>query len=524
MCINRMEVTDAIRMYELLQMHDIEIPDDLKQNLLELVCYFNHVDPIPLDRFEDRLSQSMVEGRKGAEKSKWISGFGDQLFESIQPTTSAAYNTMIRAMAKHGNEMRAIQLFRKAEEENVPFDCATYNSYITCIRGDSQSFQRRWAQIIEVLRKMNEHSVRPNAHTLHAVISVLGGGHALQIRPHVESVLAEFDRLGIRPMLGTYALLMDIYAAMPTQLNAIDQILVQIETAPSLEVQHVDDYKFFPKAMEIARYRIKDSLSYVHRLNNVVHSGDNEKFVGHPHAKQMYYRHLLCAVLRQETWPEFFKVYNQYVPVVYSIEPATADEILSKINVTGAIEIVPILWRDMVTAEITKRGAVTEALLRLMLFNKPCAEIPEQKGLEVEFAKIAIAIFDAMVQQTEVRGNSDFMLNASSVSAIVVLQLRGNSFREARRVFQKCIERETQRKLLNPLSEMAIVEFLDASIENKFGQTAIQCIEYGISNNMITIDKYAAKLIKSGILATSDVKIVKDLVGHEALRPYEQES
>lgn len=523
--IDRLEVTESIRMYELLQLKGIEIPADLKQNLLELVCYFNHTDPLPLDSFEERAKNMFFDKRKqDAGPNKWINGFGDQLFDSIQPTTPAAYNTMIRAMAKHGVHFRAIELFRKAESENVSLDCATYNSYISCIRESSQSFQRRWSEILDVLNKMKQQSLTPTAHTLHAIVSTLSGGHAVQIRQHVETILAEFDRLGIRPMLATYALLLDLYASMPTQLNAIEQILVEIEKTPELQIQTMDDMKFFPKAMEVLRFRIKDSLVFVKRINDLVRYGNNVKLLGDSSMQQVYYRHLLCAYLRQESWPEFFKVYDDIVPIVYSMEPATADEILSKINVTGAIHYIPILWRDMQIAEITKRGAVTEALLRLMLFNKPSDEIEQQQGLDEQFANIATTIFNDMIEQMESRGHQDSMLNASSVSAILVLQLRGNHFVEARKVFQKCMDRDTQRKLLSPLSEMGIMEFLDACIENKYGQTAIQCIEYGISNNMISINKYAAKLINSDILTPADVKIVKDMVGHEALKPYEQET
>lgn len=510
--ISRMEVTQAIEIYKLLENTTInEISDDLKLSLLELVCFFNHVDPIPIQDFEERVVFDVQARKQG---SIWLDGsIGDQLFKDIEATTPVAYNAMIRGLAKHKSALRALELFRKAESKQIPLDCSTYNAYISCIFEENQSLQYRRSEIIETFSKMNHCSIRPNVHTLHAAVAALSGGHSLQVREIVEPILGEFRRMGILPMLSTYSLLLHMYAALPTNTAAIEAILDEIECLPRLEIQSLNDMQFFHKAMEIFRFRIKESKSYVHRIDKIARDPKNINLLGDTVAQQLYYRHFLCTVLRQESWTDFFNVYNELVPMRYNIEPLIADELISKINVTGAIQYVPILWKDMVTAEISKRDAVVEALLRLMLLNKPYDEIPQQKGLDQEFGKIATDMATAMKADQE-NVNRNVMLNSSSLSSILILQLRGQMFKEARDVFEMCMEHEKKGKLVNPLSELAVTDFLNVCIEKNHPRPAVEMFKYGISHNMIYMNQYATKLLDSKILAEDEENLVRDLIGH----------
>lgn len=525
-----MDVVRSMQMYEILEGKSVEVPDDVKQSLLELVSFFNHKDPLPLSNFEERSSTSVAErikGRKEGPTSTWEpDSFGERLFKSIQPTTPVAYNTMICALTKHGEPRRAKELFVKATEEGVQLLSVTYDAYFLALNEETLPLQRRWTEILDILKRMQAESVQPTAHTLHAIVTLLSGGNAIQTRQHAEVILAEFNRIGIRPMLATYSLLFELYAAMPTQVAAIEAILSEVEGMAELTVQCEGDIQFIVKAMEVLRFRIKDSLSFVYRLDRLARDPRNATLLGDSSTQQTYYRHLLCAVLRQETWPEFFRIYNEIVPVLYSLEPSTADEMLSKINITGAIEHIPLLCQHMNGSEISRRTALTESLLRLMLFNTPSEEVPEHKGLNKEFARIANDIYSGIMEQMESAAlyNRESMLNSSSLSSILTLQLRGDDFAAARELFQKCLQPEMQAKLLNALSEVAVIDFMNACIKHKHARLAIKCIEYGATNNMISINRYAAKLIKSGLLEADDVTFVKNLVGEEALIGYENEN
>lgn len=523
-----------MKVYELLVAAGVEVPADVKQSLLELVSYHNHADPLPLMHFEERSkaeldarSSNWRDNKTKAIAAGWDSGsLAEQLFQSIQPTTPAAYNTMIRALAKHGDPMRAKKLFDQAAGERVPLDSATYDAYFRCVREETLPLQRRWTELVDTLKRMQEHGVRPTAHTLHAIVAMLTGGNTMQIRSHVESVLAEFNGIGIRPMLGTYSLLFDLYAAMPTQMNAIEAILAEVEAMAELQPHSTDDMQFFTKAMETLRFRVKDSLDYVYRLDRMARAPQNIQLMGDHNMQQLYYRHLLCAILRQETWPKFFDVYNEIVPVIYALEPSVADEILSKINVTGCIEHIPRLCDDMSTSEISKRTSLTESLLRLMLFNRPSDEVDEHKGLAEQFGRIATRIYGDMMDSLDMaeKYSRDVTMNAASLSSILTLQLRAGDFTAARDCFTKCMQLDTQQKLFNPLGETAVTEFLDACIARDFPRTAIRCIQYGAKHNMMAINRPAAKLLKSGVLDAADVRLVKSLIGEEALVAYDNEN
>lgn len=531
--IDRLEVVRSMQVYELLVANGVEVPADVKQSLLELVCYYNHADPLPLMHFEERSKADLDsrfsnrhDNKTTAKAAGWdTESLGEQLFQSIQPTTPAAYNTMILALAKHGDPMRAKRLFNQASDEHVPLDSATYDAYFLCLREETLPLQRRWTEVVDTLKRMQAQGVRPTAHTLHAIVSMLSGGNTMQIRSHVEGVLAEFHGLGIRPMLGTYSMLFDLYATMPTQVKAIEAILAEVEAMGELRPQCTDDMLFFNKAMETLRFRVKESLAYVYRLDRVARDPANIQLMGDHNMQQLYYRHLLCAVLRQATWPKFFDVYNELVPVIYPLEPSVADEILSRINVTGSIEYIPRLCADMSTAEISKRTSLTESLLRLMLFNRPSDEVDEHKGLDEQFGRIATSIYHDMMESQALaeKYDRDVTLNAASLSSILTLQLRGGNFSGARENFVKCMQLDGQNKLFSPLGETAVTEFLDACIARDYPQTAIKCIQYGAQHNMIAINRSAAKLLRSGVLDAADVKLVKSLIGEEALVAYDTE-
>lgn len=168
--VKSLNVSDSILIYRLLTAKNETIPDDLKQSILELVCFYNHNDPIPFDMFEQRSLNEANKRSRDAKPDVWVDNcFADQLFESIENKTPDTYNTMIRALFKYNNRERAEQLFNEAIEKEIPLDLNTYNSFIRNINKPGVTAEMRWDQVKITLSDMNKRQIKPNIHTLNVI-------------------------------------------------------------------------------------------------------------------------------------------------------------------------------------------------------------------------------------------------------------------------------------------------------------------------------------------------------------------
>lgn len=169
-------MSGAITVYHLLIKNNVEIADDLKQSLLELVAYYNETDVVPFDAFEERnhISTHSRSKNNNQPQNTWSSGgFADKLFESIEPKTSAAHNAMIRGLLKFDKSEQGYALYETALEKKIPLDTATFNSAILCQTKLHEKADERWKAIESILQTMNELRVRPNVETMNSIIEVL---------------------------------------------------------------------------------------------------------------------------------------------------------------------------------------------------------------------------------------------------------------------------------------------------------------------------------------------------------------
>lgn len=520
--IEAFNASDAIMVYKLLVNKEVPVSDDLKQSLLELVCFYNEGSPLPFDLFEERAADAAKKRLRDAKAEEWIdSCFADQLFQSIEPKTPAAYNTMIRALYKFNKPQRAEELFNEAEKNGISLDCATYNACIRNIDKKETTAEGRWDEILAKLKEMNGKNIRPNIHTLNAILQAIkSGGYIHQIREHTLSVLAEFKRLNIDPSLETYSHLLAIFHgknAPPSSM--ISNILDELESRKDLIPQSVADFTFFYKAMEACRYRIKNSASYARRIDNIITKSDNIKLIGHSVAEQLYYRHFLCTILHNEPFSDFIELYDQLVPETYALEPSVVEDIFSTINMIGAIQYIPKFWSDMIVCGISNRGEMNDTLLRLMTQNQPIADVSEHGGLVDRFADISWAIYLDLVAEHHSAARREQLLPAGHLANIVILQLRADRFDNAKTIVEACLEQRKDKKIIGSLTDDAISLFINACITNKQPKIAIQLISYAIENGVCDCPQLARKLVESMTLDPTDIRRITDLVGRDVLKP-----
>lgn len=90
--------------YQLMQQKNLPVDDETKQSLLELLCFYNHEEPLPIDLHEERTFLQSNERRDRAQKS-WKDGeMAEKLFHELSNNNNnneKAYAALIRGMAKY---------------------------------------------------------------------------------------------------------------------------------------------------------------------------------------------------------------------------------------------------------------------------------------------------------------------------------------------------------------------------------------------------------------------------------------
>lgn len=95
------EIKDAIFVYNLMKQKGIEVSAEQRQNLLELVAFYNNEEPLPEEYYEERWFKQNSEGQQRHRKT-WKDGdLAEQIFNEIEPKTAKSYAAIIRGMAKY---------------------------------------------------------------------------------------------------------------------------------------------------------------------------------------------------------------------------------------------------------------------------------------------------------------------------------------------------------------------------------------------------------------------------------------
>lgn len=519
--VDTLNVCDAMLIYRLLVAKKIPVSEELKQNLLELVCFYNHNDPLAFDLFEARSAKEATKRSRNAETEVWEENcLADQVFQSIEPKTAAAYNTMIRALYKYNSLDRAEELFNEAKQNGIEIDLETYNSFLRNTNRPGVTADQRWDQIKATLRELSDKQIKPSVHTLNAILFTLkSGGNVSTIQEYTIQTMNEFERLNIEPALETYAHLLDIFhGKMSPPCNVIDQIVERIEKSPDLRAQCMDDTLFFYKAMVVCRYRLKNGAALARRIDAIVTHSDNVKFLGDTQQEQGYHRGFLSTILHNEPLPEFIRVYEQLVPETYCLEPKMIDDIFSIINLNGAIQYLPRFWTDMVISGISRNAKINEVLLTLMIENKPVDEIREHDGLIEQFAEIAWTIYQEEMNQQFAKSQKEELIPAKRLAHIIVLLLRAKRHGEARMIVQSCLDQQNDKRIVGCLTDQALSEFIDSCISNKEPRLAVDCVAYSVENGVGDSVQYGRKIVQSFTLEPHQNKRITDLVGQDVMK------
>ncbi|XP_034478061.1 protein PTCD3 homolog, mitochondrial [Drosophila innubila] len=507
------ELADAVLVYNLLEQKGIEVSNELKQSLLELVCFYNNQEPLPEEFIEERWFSEHNRRRERHGKT-WKDGdLAEKLYAAIEPKTPQSYAALIRGMAKYLQCERAFALLQEANEKQLQLDTNTYNSIIQIISYLKETADQRWQLCNDLLRQMAEQQLSPNLGTLNAILQCISSfGNFKLARGSALKVLPEFQKLGVVPSLGTYYYLLIIFCRERAPVSHVIVDILHEIAGKHFKIEHPRDTYFFATAMDVCRNHLHDK-ALAKKVDELLHTGNNYDLIGDSFKESVYYRNYLALLCQTEPIEDFMHTYDLLVPNIYIPEPGIMEEILRALEINGAVEHVPRIWSDMVIFDHTHRESLLLYLLRIMVDNRPNADQPAQQQLPEQCAKVALDMYNKIEESAKRVRKVSF--TGQMLGDILTLLVRGDSsFDKASEVFSY-IDKQ-QHRIPGTPAESALLEYVESTIQNKAPSQALATLQYAVENNMET-NTLAQRIHEGFTLSEVHLAKLKSLVGDSVL-------
>lgn len=461
----------------LLEKNGTEVELATKQQLLELVCFYNGDNTTSEEWIEERWFRQSMTGRERNRKTWKDHDLAERLFQGMEEKNSASYDAIIRGMSKYYQAEKAWLLFETAVKENIPLHVETYNALILATNFLAER-DVKWDRLVALLKTMNEQKITPNLITMNNSLATVSSVMNRQARTYALNILAEFRRLPhIEPSLATWYFMMVIFCRDngPTShilVNILDEL-----QGKSLSIRDPRDVFFFVTAMDVAANHLQDK-DVANRVNDLVHVGENYNLIGDSFKEAIYYRHFFNVLCRTEPLDVFMETYNRYVPNIYIPEPSIMENILKQIEMEGAIGQLPLIWSHMVIFDQTNREPLITLILRIMTEQGASAE-----ELKTQFNQIAAEMWQRMEDAQENTMNTGAVVvnwTGAMIGQLLKLTCRGENYEGAQRIFQK-LDRD-QHNILGVADRQAIEEFITLCVQNKGPSQAVQALQYCVEN------------------------------------------
>lgn len=519
-CIDKIDISSAITVYNALVTNKTEVPADTKQNLLELVAFYNELDPLPKESFEERDHNSTEAEKSEYKKPQWVvGGFADKLFASIEPKTPAAYNTMILGLLKFGQLQQGIALFEEIIEKDLNVDTATYNAIIECQCLVLPAYENRWPTTEKWLRHMSEKQVKPNVHTMNAVLEVIrNSGSTGARRQRALSVLAEFKALNIEPSAGTWYIMLKIFCK---ERAAISHILVDILDHlgdTNLTAHYKIDTYFFMTAMSVCNMHLND-FQLATRVVRLLNVGQNIKLIGDTYAQRHFYRNYIQLALKTMPWPEFIEIYDDLVPNVHPLELNLCNHIIGKINETGSIEYIPKFWSDMLIADIIayRSNKTLNYFLDVMCENEPQPDIPAHIGLNERFGECAWNYWEKILNEISTERIAN--VTSTTLGKLLLLCCRQKKFERATELSDAVLFSKRKTFVTGAVPYAPLKAFVELCIDEKQPTLAIATLKYAVEIGIEESVTLGEIIVDGFTLDQLELRQVTNLIGNQQHRP-----
>jgi pentatricopeptide repeat domain-containing protein 3 len=506
--------------YSLLKKNNVEISNDLKQALMELLCFYNCEEPLEEDMIEERWFRQNQRLKERNRKTWKDNDTAEQLYYEIEPKTPQTYACIIRGMCKYYQVEKAYAIFQDCLANNIKLDVDCFNSILNVVRFVKESADLRWALMLDLLKTMKEKGISPNLGTLNSCLNSISEMGTKNAKDYAIQIMTEFKNIGIEPSLASYYHILHTFCKDrgPVSHVLVD-ILNEIE-GKEFEMRDIKDTMFFVQAMDVCRNHLYD-LNLAKRVDAFLHLGENYNLIGDSYKESIYYRNYFTLLVQAEPFEKFMAdYYHILVPHVYIPEPSVMEEILKAVEVTGAIDNIPLLWSHMICFEQISRDNLLALIVRIMLQNKPDLTIKTQENLKETFSHIAWDVWSKIEEKNELR-SKPVVWTGKLLGDILRIICTSEDIDRASVIMEKLLN--DQQKILGEPDYVAMEDYVQLCIIKKQPSRAIQCLQYCTEIGFNESKNLAKTICKGFTLDENHTRRVVRYVGESVLQELENE-
>ncbi|XP_054713008.1 protein PTCD3 homolog, mitochondrial-like [Uloborus diversus] len=500
-CVLNLDVKNCIFIYTELKKRGVLINQETKQNLLELLCFYNNLQPVEEDYYEERYFQNATN-----EASRWnMKGMAEQLFLDMEKD-GKAYSAMICGASKFNNQQIVTSLFDEMTSKNLTGTTEAYNAMILAAPYTAESGDSRWEHALYILRSMQSAGVSPDLYTMNAVLSVLSRTKRWKRSKQLAlNILSEMKSLQIEPSLGTYYHILEIYNLDFPDNSALYSIMNHIE-GKEWSIRHPTDVRFFCAAMELCWKNARDKeLAY--RINKLLEFGNNCKLLGNAILESLYYKSFFRLLCEVEDLDKMMVFYEKYVPNIYTPEPSVTYEIIQAIHFNGLYTYLPRLCSDVLIFEHTER----ENILVAMTEAAGCMKHDEQVQSQL------VHILWQIVEKLETRSKGRrtlFSWPGTALGNVLKTFIYGQDFEKAWSIVQKLKDEED--KIIGPPEKESLLSFCEMCFQLKDFDKAFICANYAVQGSYpdfyTDLQKLSTEMFKNQILSEAEKILVLNTI------------
>ncbi|KAF6202944.1 hypothetical protein GE061_003351 [Apolygus lucorum] len=492
--IDTHQVSDVITVYQIMKKRETGVSVVTKQNILELVCFYNCQDSsdqwVEENWFKQSTEAKNVTQRLG--KKTWKDGgFAEKIFEEVLQEggdVSSAHCALICGMLKHGQVDRAWKMIEECKQKGVNLSTSVYNELLKKSVFLRESHDMVWQFMVETMSEMNSVGIQPNLDTLNSVLRCLEAiAGNKNTKMNAQSILVEFKNLGIEPSLASYAHLIRIFVRDTGRLSGVIRSIIEtLEKNPEqIKPRCPTDNLFFIRAMDAIANTLGDR-ELADRLDKLLHKSDYS-LVGSSFSESVYYRCYFLLLMRTSEIDEFMDLYYKFVPNIYVPELGVIQELMNAVEAQMGWKHIPKLWGDLVLFEQVRTNLVAK------LLSLAAQGASEEPSLAPEMAQVCWSIWEK-IQGGTVR---NFEWSGEMMGDILNVILGGKELGKAHIIMER-IDR-AQDTMTGEPALSSLEKYVDACLEAGNVDAALRCIKYCDSRGMVEVEKLLAKITGSGI-------------------------
>ncbi|XP_034233899.1 protein PTCD3 homolog, mitochondrial [Thrips palmi] len=468
--IHDSKVSDAIKVYELMQEKKMDIRQETQLALLELLCFYNCEDDTPMENSAER-----YYGHTSRQGDPTINHWKnhplvDSLFSSLKSLGSAPYCALICGLYMYGAKVEGDKLVEEAKEKKIKLDINAYNFIIKRTISIYDKVDVKWQLVQNILKEINAAGLKPNLGTLCYSIDAVSRMGMPQRYQILLQLVAEFKKAGVTPSIGVYGMIARglVGRTRPDANLAVflPSILESLK-GKELVAEHPSDLLFFDWILKCCAV-MEDLPSAINGLELFLHSRNRELLDGY--RSTSFFNNFFHVLSKKADFPTLIKYYNLLVPHAHTPSPLFYQVLFDACDVHAEIKSFPTYWNHYMSS-----GSFNEeTLLKMLEVAVNLTGLPDPEAIEMRkvVSESAVNLFLFKMEKEKDNVFVSIPLTHEMCDYLLHLFARGCQWR----TIQTCLKFMHEKDFIP--DEKAVSEILDSCYDHANPNMAVWVLKF----------------------------------------------